>query len=485
MQDPVRAKKADRWDALVAQGMSGSEAQAQVEREFAQKEQPSTPQQAKAQTPETPRDLSLGEQVVGGVREAMNAVTFGQYPKMVGGINRLLGRDDEDAAKLGQYMAEYRQRAPGQAMAARMAGEVVPYLAGGGVAQGAGRVARGVGRMVSPQATSQIGSALSAATAAAKRGYGMARTAPGIGAVGRRVLPAAGAGQTVAIEGARGVLEGPESGEERTLGEVATDVAKRIGGGLLGGKVGEVVGTRVAATVGPTLGKVATKAKEATEKAGEAISAWKGGAPVPLTQGMARLYGASKLLRDAVDAEAENLGLMSNHPMVLARAYGAVSRAVRGTPDAADVQKMVLQPFLKEIDTAAQGPLSPLIRRYAEGKGAEEATQAAQRTVSYLRTGKGDPFRSSPEAMAQWAGRSYRSQAERDAAAQALIASLGMGGTGAGPIWQRAVRPFKGTGDVADLVETIGGRLTFGQRAARFAGQTTGATAGSRSQRRD
>jgi hypothetical protein len=284
----------------------------------------------------------------------------------------------------------------------------------------------------------------------------------------------------VAIEGARGVLEGPESGEERTMGEVATDVAKRVGGGLLGGKMGEVVGTRIAATVGPTLGKIATGAKSATEKAGEAISAWKGGAPVPLTTGMAKLYQNSKLLRDAVDEEAANLGLMSNHPMVLARAYGAVSRMVRGTPDAADVQKMVLQPFLKEIDTAAQGPLSPLIRRYASGKGSEEAVQAAQRTVSYLRTGRGDAARSSPEAMAQWASRSYRSNEERQAAAQALIAALSQGGTAAGPLWQRAARPFKGAGEVANLVEQLGGTPSFAQRMAQRAGRGVGAVTGSR-----
>jgi len=431
---------------------------------------------------EEDRGLSLGEQVVGAVRQAANAATFGQYPRMVGAVNRMLRRDDEDAAKLGQYMAEYKQRAPGQAMAAGMAGEAAQYLAGGGVLQGAGRVARGVGRMVSPQATSQIGSALSAAAEMAKRGYGMARTAPVVGAVGRRVLPAsaANAAQIATLEGARGVLEPAEDGQERTFGEALAEGGKRAAAGLVGGRVGEVVGTRLGAAVGPTLGKVATGAKSATEKAGEAISAWKGGAPVPLTTGMAKLYQNSKLLRDAVDEEAANLGLMSNHPMVLARAYGAVSRMVRGTPDAADVQKMVLQPFLKEIDTAAQGPLSPLIRRYASGKGSEEAVQAAQRTVSYLRTGRGDAARSSPEAMAQWASRSYRSNEERQATAQALIAALSQGGTAAGPLWQRAARPFKGAGEVANLVEQLGGTPSFAQRMAQRAGRGVGAVTGSR-----
>lgn len=450
----------------------------------------------------SPRDLTVGEQVVGAVRQAANAVTFGQYPRMVGAvnripavrsINRMLGRDDEDAAKLGQYMAEYRQRAPGQAEAARFVGEVVPYMTGPGAVRGVGRLAQTAGRMVNPQAMARVEQALGAVGSAAGRGYGAAKNAPVVGSALRaaqgaagRVLPrsAGSAAQIATLEGARGVLEPAEDGQERTLGEVATDVAKRIGGGLLGGKMGEVIGTRIAATVGPTLGKVATGAKSATEKAGEAISAWKGGEPIQFSDEafarLAKLYDKSKLLRDAVNQEAENLGLTATHPTVLARAYSAVSRAVRGTPDAADVQKMVLQPFLKEIDTAAQGPLSPLIRRYAAGKGSEEAVQAAQRTVSYLRTGKGDPFRSSPEAMAQWAGRSYRSNEERQAAAQALISALSQGGTAAGPLWQRAMRPFKGAGEVANLVEQLGGTPSFAQRMAQRAGRGVGAVTGSR-----
>jgi hypothetical protein len=186
MQDPVRAKKADRWDALVAQGMSGSEAQAQVEREFLQ-------QAAETPTLEAPRDLTVGEQVVGAVRQAANAATFGQYPRMVGAVNRMLGRDDEDAAKLGQYMAEYKQRAPGQAAVARFAGDVVPYMTGPGATRGVGRLAQGVGRMVNPQATGRVAQALSAASQTAGKAYRAARTAPGVGAVASRVLPTSAA----------------------------------------------------------------------------------------------------------------------------------------------------------------------------------------------------------------------------------------------------------------------------------------------------
>lgn len=439
-------------------------------------------QSASSTREQAPRDLTVGEQVVGAVRQAANAATFGQYPRMVGAVNRMLGRDDEDAAKLGQYMAEYKQRAPGQAAVARFAGEVVPYMAGPGAARGVGRLAQTAGRMVNPQATGRVAQALSAASQTAGKAYRAARTAPGVGAVASRVLPtsAANAAQIATLEGARGVLEPAEDGQERTIGEALAEGGKRAAAGLVGGRIGEVVGTRLGAAVGPTLGKVATGAKSATEKAGEAISAWKGGAPVPLTTGMAKLYQNSKLLRDAVDLEAENLGLAANHPMVLARAYSAISSAIRGTKDAADVQEMVLQPFLKEVDTAVQGRLSPLIRRYAEGRGAEEAVQAAQRTVSYLRTGRGDPFRSSPEAMAQWAGRSYRSNEERQAAAQALIAALSQGGTAAGPLWQRAVRPFKGAGEVANLVEQLGGTPSFAQRMAQRAGRGAGAVTGSR-----
>jgi hypothetical protein len=344
-------------------------------------------------------------------------------------------------------MDEYNRLRPTQAKVARGAGEIAPYLSGGRAVLGAmGAGARKAG----------LGKALAVGEAA----YKTARSAPVVGSVGRAVLPssAASAAEIALLEGTRGATEAAP--DESRIAEAL----KRASMGQAFGRAGEVVGTYAAGKVGPTLGKIATKAKASADEIGEQIGAWKAGAPVPITPGMSQLYQKSKLLRDAVDEEAQNLGLMSNSPVILARAYSKIVRDLRGTPDMADVQREVLQPFLREIDTAAQGKLSPLIRKYSNASKAGEAVETARDVVKYVRTGAGEAGKVSPEAITAKAAKSYTSQAERDALTQALIAELGQGGKESGTLLRRILMPLRGAGTVSDLAATIGGTPTFGQR---------------------
>jgi hypothetical protein len=397
----------------------------------------------------TKTGATLGEDVAGVARQFANKAMFGAYPKVAGALQSIgSGRSaKEEAQRIQGFMDEYNRLRPTQAKVARGAGEIAPYLSGGRAVLGAmGAGARKAG----------LGKALAVGEAA----YKTARSAPVVGSVGRAVLPssAASAAEIALLEGTRGATEAAP--DESRIAEAL----KRASMGQAFGRAGEVVGTYAAGKVGPTLGKIATKAKASADEIGEQIGAWKAGAPVPITPGMSQLYQKSKLLRDAVDEEAQNLGLMSNSPVILARAYSKIVRDLRGTPDMADVQREVLQPFLREIDTAAQGKLSPLIRKYSNASKAGEAVETARDVVKYVRTGAGEAGKVSPEAITAKAAKSYTSQAERDALTQALIAELGQGGKESGTLLRRILMPLRGAGTVSDLAATIGGTPTFGQR---------------------
>ncbi len=455
-QDPIRARKADRWDALVNSGIDPDEATKRVEQEFA-----STSAQSTLPAPSRRTETTVGEDIAGMARQFANKAMFGSYPKAAGALQSLgSGRSAaEEAQRIQQYMNEYENVSPTLAGTAKIAGELAPYLSGGRA-------------LISALNTGARKVGLSRAVTASGKAYNAARSAPVIGSVSRVALPssAKSATEIALLEGTRGAAEAAP--EESRIAEAL----KRASIGQVFGRAGEVVGTYAAGKVGPTLGKIATKAKQSADEIGEKISAWKDGAPVQLTPKMAQLYQKSKLLKEAVDTEAENLGLMANSPVVLARAYSAISRAIRGTPDAADVQREVLQPFLKEIDTAAQGKLSPLIRKYSDAKKSEEAVELGRDVVQYVRTGKGKAGKVSPEAIAAKASKPYTSQAERDALTQSLIASLGEGGKSSGTIAQRLLMPLRGAGTVADLATQLGGTPSFAQQMAQRAGIGFGAS---------
>lgn len=407
------------------------------------------------------RDATLGENIAGVTRQAMNAITFGQYPRMVGAVNRRLGID-QDAEQLAQQMAAYKERYPGRSAVGSIAGTAAQYAGGAGLMRGAGMLA-------------SRAPAVARALHGAEKAYGMARSVPG----GRLALPtsAATTAQVAATEGIRSAAEAPE---DATLG----DIAKRTAGAIAGTRLGEIGGTYLAGTFGPTAGKLAAQLQDKAQKVGEKISAWKEGAAVEITSGMARLYEKSKLLRDAVNAEAENLGLMSDSPMVLARAYSRIVQEIRGTPDAADVQKTVLQPFLREIDNAAQGKLSPLIRQYSNAMRAQEAGTLGQKTMQYIRERVGDASKVSPEVVTRRLSQSYATQAEREAAAARLVEELarGMPVNPLGTLSQvaaRVARPFQGAGTATDVISQLGGLPLARQRLIQALGAAGGTRGGS------
>lgn len=407
-------------------------------------------QESAAQKPALSRETTLKEDVVGMTRQAMNKLMFGKYPQAVGKLAGMFGGDAEaEAQKLGQYMAQYQAMAPGKARVAQITGEVAPYL------MGAGGMARGA--LGAVPAARRV-------TGAAAKGYQQVLQTP-LG----RVLPtsAAAAGEISAIEGIRGAMEAqPE--ESRIAAALS-----RAGMALPFGKAGEVVGTYMAGRLGPTLSQQSAKAEAAMQKAGEQINRYREEATVELTPALAKLYERSKDLREAVNATAESLGLSATDPKVLATAYSQL------TAEASPVfRKEILTPFLDAIDQASTIPLSSGIKAYAKAASIKTGAEAGMKTGQYLRTGAGNPLEIGPEVMVGRQARPFVSPEQRQAAAKALIASIG---ESRAPILQQgAMRSLlthgRGVGKIAETVEQLGGTPSFTQALMQRTGRGFGAS---------
>ena len=195
-QDPIRAKKADRWDSLVNSGVSPEEATRSVEREFA--EQPAQTSQPSPSASVEERGKALFEKGlkdtarrgaegtaffagIPGAEEVAGLVT-GLLP---GGMNRQQGR---------QFVAQKREEAKAELSPTRYAvTSALPTVALGGIAGGAKTL---------------VGRALASAGIEGARGFLGAGTAPAdteVPTLGQRgaatVAPAfAAGGGSAAIE---------------------------------------------------------------------------------------------------------------------------------------------------------------------------------------------------------------------------------------------------------------------------------------------
>jgi hypothetical protein len=423
--------------------------------------------------PATPaqQDRPISEDLVGLTRSFMNAATFGQYPRMVGAVEGLRGRDSQaEAKRLAGYISEYKQQNPTKAGAAALAGDIAPYF------------------VAAPEmAAAQLARipAVSSALQAGARGYKAVRSLP----LASKLLPSAGktAGQIAAIEGARGAATAGE--DESRIGAALKSATM----GLPFGRLGEVAGTYVAGKVGPTLSKMAAKAEDRARQAGELMNTFKELGELEVTPALAKLYERSKPLREAVNEAAQSLGLPSTDPKVLAEAYSAL------TEKASPVFKQtILSPFLEAIDEAAtpliegaksMGQNIPRFSKgvldYAKAKKTTAAIEAGAATGKYLQSGAGSPVTVGPEVLAGRMGRSYVSEAERQAAAQALIASIGERSTqipatlrgGLFELGRTALTGGpRGVGQIADLATQLGG----GSRGQQFAQRIGGAFGASR-----
>lgn len=444
LQPPTAAERKQ----LLAMGYKPED----IDREFGASAPVQPPRdQAMAPTPaDLSRETTLQEDVVGMTRQAMNKLMFGKYPQAVGKLAGMFGGDAEaEAQKLGQYMAQYQAMAPGKAKVAQVAGEVAPY------AMGAGGLVRGALGAV-PAARQGMGMAA--------RGYQQLLRTP----VGR-ALPtsAAAAGEIAAIEGTRGAMEAAP--DENRLAAALS----RASMALPFGKAGEVAGTYMAGRFGPTLSQQSAKAEAAMQKAGEQINRYREEATVELTPALSKLYERSKDLRDAVNTMAESLGLPATDPKVLATAYSQL------TADASPVfRKEILTPFLEAIDQASTIPLSSGIKAYAKAASVKTGAEAGMKTGQYLRTGAGNPLEVGPEVMAGRQMRPFVSPEQRQAAAQALIASIG---ESRAPILQQgAMRSLltqgRGVGKIAETVEQLGGTPSFTQALMQRTGRGFGAS---------
>ena len=113
-----------------------------------------------------------------------------------------------------------------------------------------------------------------------------------------------------------------------------------------------------------------------------------------------------------------------------------------------------------------------------------EAIQAGKATGSYLQSGAGDAVNVGPEVLSGRMGRSFVSDAERQAAAQALIASIGERNakvpttlrSGLFELGRMALTGGpRGVGAITDLAAELGGG-SRGQKIAQRAGSAFGAS---------
>jgi hypothetical protein len=274
------------------------------------------------------------------------------------------------------------------------------------------------------------------------------------------------AAEIAGIEGVRGGAEAKQN-DNRVAAAL-----KGAGYGLLGGRAGEMAGTYAAGKLGPTISKQAAKAEQMAQTAGELINQYRETATVGLTPGLANLYARSKPLREAVSKTAEHLGLPETDPKVLAEAYSML------TADASPVFRgEILKPFLREIDNASDVVLSTGIKAYKNAMDGLRAVTKGRQAGEYLRTGAGTPEKVGPDVLLGRMSRPSVTDQERQAAAQALIASIGESNPMIPPSTIKSImKAGKGLGSIADIAEQLGGTPSRIQAALQRGGAAYGAS---------
>ena len=132
-QDPIRAQKADRWDALVAGGASPAQATKQVEAEFS-----ATPTAAPAAKAKP--SLTTMEEAKGLARSLGQGLTFGFGEELESLPYALPGGESPQEARtrIRGEMAKYKEARPVASTAAEFAGGMVPGLGTAAMAAKAG-----------------------------------------------------------------------------------------------------------------------------------------------------------------------------------------------------------------------------------------------------------------------------------------------------------------------------------------------------------
>lgn len=280
MTDPIKAKKADRWDALTKQGMSPDQATEAVEREFGGQPRDTMRNSFAAESasvtpvskPSAPT-LSTGEIVKGAARSAGQGLSFGFGDEAEALAKSLLGKRtyDEELADVRGQMGTFREAYPKTAFASEVAGGLV--TGGGltamaakrgtalaralansaaiqGAASGAGSAEGGVqNRLAGGVVGGALGGALGfvggkVAGKAAERISRGGPMAPGT----RAVMEAMDAGRMtvddVAAKGAQMAKDAPEARVLDVLGQPGVRQGRRIE--ALGGEAGQDIYTTMA-----------------------------------------------------------------------------------------------------------------------------------------------------------------------------------------------------------------------------------------------
>ena len=129
-------------------------------------------------------------------------------------------------------------------------------------------------------------------------------------------------------------------------------------------------------------------------------------------------------------------------------------------------------------------PLSEGIRGYAKALKTEEAITAGRQTGDYLLRGVGAPEKAGPAVLTQQMTRSFIPEAQRQAAAQAAIASIKEQSPSIPLTMPKAALQTartlltggpRGVGEITDLAAALGGG-SLGQRIAQRTGRAVGAS---------
>jgi hypothetical protein len=296
-QDPIRAKKADRWDALVKSGVSPAEATNTVEQEYATPTaQPAAPKPA-AKPAESWSTRGKGLSVA---REAIGqGLGFGFGDEVEAFVSSLIKPKSyqEELQRVRGEMKEFGEAYPKTALASQVVGGIA---AGGGLARGALAGVKGASAMAraltkSAALQGAVGGAGGSDEGLANRAVGAGTGALIGGALGRAGGMLAGKAAQVAQRGAAKEAAGVSAiREAMSAGKMTPDMARSRAQQLATdapssramdvlGEPGVRIGRRIQAIGG-----------EAGEDIGKAMTERTGAIPERLQQAFTRTTGRAK-----------------------------------------------------------------------------------------------------------------------------------------------------------------------------------------------
>lgn len=283
--DPLRSRKADRWDALVNSGVSPGEATRRVEQEFA------APEPQKTDPP-----LTLGQRAIGTARAGAQGLLAG-FGEEIEALPRLIPGGEsygEAVQRIRGEMKQFSEAYPKTAMGAELLGGLATGVYGAGRAIAAKGLAKGVGKAIA----SDVGQgALSGAGAAEGDLRSRLQGALVGGTLGAAIPYVGGKAIRAVTPASRQIGEAAQAGYAGAQ-RMAANAAERMGMGRVASMVEPTDAVRIqreaAATLpGSTTGPVASSLAPAAV-----------GTPQAVVDAQTKLADARVALRQAQSATA-------------------------------------------------------------------------------------------------------------------------------------------------------------------------------------